>query len=186
MISLPNRVSPSTAATVEVAGVRVTNWVTPAAASSPTWSRTCSTERSARTAEDQIAVTGTLAGGAVASVHLRGANAHATPLLWEINGTQGDLQISGTGATLASPLTIRGARGDAELAELPVPAKYDAHAGLSGTPAHAVAHAYDRIRADLDAGTRTAPDFAHALRRHRLLDAVESAAAGGTRQQITA
>lgn len=136
------------------------------------------------TAEDQIAMTATLASGAVASLHLRGANAHGAPLLWEIHGTEGDLHVSGTGATLSNPLSIRGARGSDELAELPVPEKLDAHPELAGTPAHAVAHAYDRIRDDLTAGTRTAPDFAHALTRHRLLDAVERAAADGTRQRV--
>ncbi|MFF0814908.1 Gfo/Idh/MocA family protein [Rhodococcus sp. NPDC003318] len=135
------------------------------------------------TAEDEIAVTGTLTGGAVASLHLRGVNDHSSKLLWEINGTEGHLRIEGTGATLANPVTIRGARGDAELSELPVPDSYESHADLVG-PAHAMAHAYDRIRADLTEGNGQAPDFAHGLQRHRLLDAIERAAETGARQDI--
>jgi predicted dehydrogenase len=141
-------------------------------------------EQIPQTAEDHIAVTGTLEGGAVSSVHLRGANPHATQLLWEITGTEGDLIISGPGATLSSPVTIKGAKGRDELVELPIPAEYDRYAALAGTPAHAVAHAYDRIREDLTTGSHTAPDFAHGLARHRLLAAIEKAAAEGRRQRV--
>lgn len=136
------------------------------------------------TAEDDIAVTGTLAGGAIASVHLRGTNDHSTKLLWEINGTNGFLRVTGAGATLSTPLTILGAKGDGELTELVVPAQYEDHAELAGTPAHAMAHAYDRIRTTLQGGASTAPDFAHGLKRHRLIAAIEQAAATGSRQQL--
>ena len=42
---------------------------------------------------------------------------------------------------------------------------------------YTVAHAYQQIRADLTGGTHHAPDFAHAARRHRLLDPIQRAAA---------
>ncbi|MFD0485946.1 hypothetical protein ACFQ0O_01440 [Saccharopolyspora spinosporotrichia] len=42
--------------------------------------------------------------------------------------------------------------------------------------AHAVAHAYVQIRADLESGTTTAPDFAHAVHRHRELERIRRAA----------
>lgn len=138
------------------------------------------------TAADEIAVSGTLAGGAVASIHLRGANSHSTKLLWEIVGTDGFLRIEGNGGTLSNPLTITGARGDEELHELPLPEGYDDHPDLAGSPAHAVAHEYDRIRVHLEGGVDQAPDFAHGLRRHRLLEAIESAAQTGSRQRVDA
>lgn len=138
----------------------------------------------AATAEDEIAVTGTLTGGAIASLHLRGVNDHSSKLFWEINGTEGHLRIEGTGGTLANPVTIRGARGDAALSEMPIPGSYESHADLAGSPAHAVAHAYDRIRADLTGDPGQAPDFEHGLLRHRLLDAIERAAETGARQSV--
>ncbi len=137
------------------------------------------------TAEDQIAVTGTLTSGTVASVHLRGGTSRTTNLLWEINGTEGDLQITGSGGSISGALTIRGARGDDGVVELPVPDRYDDHPDLAGQPAHAVAHAYDRIRRDLTEGEHDAPDFADGLRRHQLLDHVEGAAADGTRHRVS-
>jgi predicted dehydrogenase len=137
------------------------------------------------TAEDQIAVAGTLTSGAVATIHLRGGTARTTNLLWEINGTEGDLLITGAGGSLSSPLTIRAARGSDEPAELAVPERYDHHPDLAGQPGHAVAHAYDRIRDDLTTGTHHAPDFAQALRRHQLLDHVQRAATEGTRHRLS-
>lgn len=136
------------------------------------------------TAEDQIAVTGVLEGGAVASFHVRGGMATTTNLLWEINGTEGDLQVTSTGGSLSGPVTIRGSVGGAVPVELPVPDKYDRHPQLVGAPAHAVAHAYDAIRDDLVTGTATAPSFTDALHRHRLLDSVETAAATGERRRL--
>src|SRR5881409_1675753 len=44
-------------------------------------------------AADQVAVTGLLKGGAAFSIHYRGGVSRGTNLLWEINGTEGDLQL---------------------------------------------------------------------------------------------
>ncbi|MBB4783041.1 hypothetical protein [Streptomyces rapamycinicus] len=41
------------------------------------------------TAEDQIAVTGTLESGAVAALRFRGGSSRATDFHWEINGAEG-------------------------------------------------------------------------------------------------
>jgi predicted dehydrogenase len=141
--------------------------------------------------DDQIAVTGTLESGAVASVHFRGGIARSTNFLWEINGTEGDLLVTGgSGHLQLGQVAIHGARGNnAELAELPVPACYDAIvpalATARDTVAYTVAHAYAQLRADLAEGTRTVPDFTHAVRHHRLLDHVQQAAITGERQRVS-
>src|SRR6058998_2063072 len=48
-------------------------------------------------AADQVAVTGLLKGGAAFSIHYRGGVSRGTNLLWEINGTEGDLQLTADG-----------------------------------------------------------------------------------------
>ncbi|MGW3248313.1 hypothetical protein [Streptomyces sp. NPDC001070] len=55
-----------------------------------------------------------------------------------------------------------------------MPAEYSAGipAGLTG-PARNVAALYTDLARDLREGTRTVPDFAHALARHRLLGVIE-------------
>src|SRR6266487_3735454 len=76
-----------------------------------------------KTAADQIAVIGTLVSGATASLHVREAVAGGTGFLWEINGTEGTLQITAAAAQpQIFPLTVAGARAGDKPAELVVPA----------------------------------------------------------------
>lgn len=142
------------------------------------------------TAEDQIAVTGTLESGAVAAVHFRGGTSRATDFHWEINGTEGDLVVKADPAALwMDRITLHGARGsDTELTELPVPASYERlprFAGRSTETAYNVAYAYAQLLDDLTTGTRLTPDFAHAAARHRLLDRVQESARTGARLTVT-
>ena len=138
------------------------------------------------TTDDQIAVTGVLEGGAVASLHVRGGESRATNLYWEINGTDGDLLVTGDLGTLDfGHVTIRGARlRETALAELTVPERYKLVPELSGReaePPYNVAHAYARWLGDWADGTELVPTFADAVRRHRLLDRIGRAAASGER-----
>ena len=143
-------------------------------------------EQILKTAADQIAVIGTLSSGATASIHLREAVAGGTGFLWEINGTRGTLRITADAAQpQIYPLTVAGAPGRNEPAELAAPAaltqKWPALTSLEGTPAYNVGRAYAAFAADLDNGTHTVPDFADAVRRHQVLAAIERSAAAGER-----
>ena len=132
------------------------------------------------TAEDQVAISGTLPGGGVLSAHLRGgAAAPGFSLL--VEGTEGRLEATAPDHPHIAPVTLRGARGAEPLAELAMPDRYDDAPHLAGTPAHAVRHAYAALRDDLRDGTRHVPDVAHAVRRHELLDAIQRSAASGRR-----
>jgi predicted dehydrogenase len=123
---------------------------------------------------DQIAVCGTLEGGAVASIHFRGGMSRATNMLWEINGTEGDLLISADAGYLQHGFcTLSGGRGDdRDMRKLAVPPRYDRVPQLAGQLGHTVAHLYLDILSDLRTGARTAPDFAAAVGRHRMLEQV--------------
>jgi predicted dehydrogenase len=143
-------------------------------------------EQIVKTAADQIAVIGTLTSGATASIHVREAVAGGTGFLWEINGTDGTLQITADGAQpQIYPLTVAGAQGPNEPVELAVPAKltqrWPALTGLEGAPAYNVGRAYAAFAADIDNGTRTVPDFADAVRRHEVIAAIQRSAASGER-----
>lgn len=137
------------------------------------------------TAEDQVLVQGLLGRGATASIHYRGGVSRGTNMLWEINGTKGDLQISSmAGHAQMFPLSLAGGRGDAQVLEpMEVPAKY------LWTPqmplfAQNVGQIYALMAADIANGTQSAPSFDDAVRRHRLLDAIERASATGQRQTL--
>jgi predicted dehydrogenase len=143
-------------------------------------------ERITKTSPDQIAVVGTLTSGAIASIHVREAVAGGTGFLWEINGTDGTLRITADAAyPEIFPLTVAGARGRKEPANLAIPAaltqKWPTLASLEGAPAYNVGRAYAAFAADIDNGTRTVPDFADAVRRHEVIAAIERSAASGDR-----
>jgi predicted dehydrogenase len=143
-------------------------------------------EQIVKTAADQIAVIGTLTSGATASIHIREAVAGGAGFLWEINGTDGTLRITADAAhPQIFPLTVAGARGRNEPAELAVPAaltqKWPALTNLEGTPAYNVGRTYAAFAADIDNGTHTVPDFADAVRRHEVIAAIERSAVSGER-----
>ena len=143
-------------------------------------------ERVVKTAPDQIAVIGTLTSGATASVHIREAVAGGIGFLWEINGTDGTLRITAEAAVPGIfPLTVAGAQGRNQLAELAVPTalkqKWPALSRLEGAPAYNVGRVYAAFAADIDNGTHTVPDFADAVRRHEVIAAIERSAASGER-----
>src|SRR5437588_3265412 len=142
-----------------------------------------------KTAPDQIAVIGTLTSGATASVHIREAAAGGIGFLWEINGTDGTLRITADAAVPGIfPLTVAGAQGRNEPAELAIPTaltqKWPALAGLAGAPGFNVARAYAEFAADIDNKTHTVPDFAAAVRRHEVIAAIERSAAAGKRVKV--
>ncbi|MEV4777600.1 Gfo/Idh/MocA family protein [Burkholderia sp. LMU1-1-1.1] len=131
-----------------------------------------------KTSHDQILVHGALQGGAAFSIHYRGGMSRGTNLLWEINGTKGDIQVTGeSGHGQIVQLSIRGANGDTkELARLTPPAS-----AYNGWPdnsvARNVARVYALIARDIRSGTRSAPSFRDAVRLHETVDAIERSAA---------
>jgi predicted dehydrogenase len=136
--------------------------------------------------DDQVAVSGLLEGGAAASIHYRGGISRGTNLLWEINGTEGDLQLSSAGGQpQIFEMQIRGGRGNqSSLDVLPVPPQYSwAPPGAQG-PVRNVAQAYSNFARDFREGTHLCPTFDDAVTRHRMLNAIEIAADTGHRQKL--
>lgn len=134
-------------------------------------------------APDQVLVSGILASGAPLSIHYRGGAARdGDGLFWEINGTEGDIRVSGpSGHTQMVQLSLKGARGGEQaFRPLEVPASY-----RSGWPEDVgpgnVARLYARMARDLREGTRTAPSFEDAVALHRVIAAIEKAAESGSR-----
>jgi len=131
-------------------------------------------------APDQVLVSGVLASGAPVSIHYRGGSARdGDGLFWEINGTEGDIRVSGpSGHTQMVQLSLKGVQGEEKaFRSLKVPAPF-----CTGWPegvAGSVARLYARMARDLREGTRTAPSFEDAVEVHRIIAAIENAAGGG-------
>ncbi|MDX3910499.1 MAG: Gfo/Idh/MocA family oxidoreductase [Sphingobium sp.] len=135
------------------------------------------------TAPDQALVSGLLASGAPISIHYRGGTARdGHGLLWEINGTKGDLRVTGpSGHAQMIQLSLAGGCGDdKEMKPLEVPAELRASWPDNVVPGN-VARVYARMAADLREGMRTAPTFEDAVAVHRLIAAIEEAAGDGHR-----
>lgn len=142
------------------------------------------------TAPDQIGVTGTLASGATASIQYRAGIPRGTKLLWEILGSEGELRITSDGGHMGMfPLHLSGGfGGEDQMKPLQVPALYHdlPGDGLPG-PAANVTRIYANLAHDLQHGTQLSTSFDQAVVRHRMLHAIETAAASGTLQHyITA
>ena len=132
-------------------------------------------------APDQVLVSGILASGAPLSIHYRGGAARdGNGLFWEINGTEGDIRISGpSGHTQMVQLSLKGARGDEKVFRpLEVPASYRSGWPKDVEPGN-VARLYATMARDLRDGTRTAPSFEDAVALHRVIMAIERAAESG-------
>jgi predicted dehydrogenase len=133
------------------------------------------------TAPDQVAVLGTLAGGAVLSSFYRGGVSPAENFRWAITGTDGELVLtsstSGNGNIQAIDLHLSGAFGaDIAIADIPVPDRDEPAVAALGSAAGNVARLYAALASDVRGGVTTVPDFGYALTRHRLVDAIQNAA----------
>lgn len=139
-----------------------------------------------KTAPDQVAVIGRLESGTIASLHFREGHQGGEMFLWEINGSEGTLQLRAAGGHpgMFAP-TISGAQGNDSLGALAIPESYQGRTPalerLANTTAYSVARMYDTFAADLRDGTHNAPDFAQALRTFRVIESVETVATSGAR-----
>jgi len=138
-------------------------------------------------AADQVAVAGALESGAVVSAFYRGDLAHGDNLRWTINGTEGDLLVTAAAGNLqTADLKLSGARGDdVPLSAIELPSMLDrspppAARGIAAN----VFFEYEALARDLRDGTKVVPDFNYAFERHRLLAAIERAAAIGVTQNL--
>jgi predicted dehydrogenase len=81
------------------------------------------------TAADQVAISGVLQNGAVASIHLKGGTVNGTGFLFEVHGTEGTLAIVPADprqetCIQVSEFTVRGAQGGKPLVDLSIPESY--------------------------------------------------------------
>ncbi len=150
--------------------------------------RTDNGETVTKTIDDQIAVSGVLENGAVASIHYRSGLSRVNNFLWEINGSKGDLVITGDlGRLQYGEFRIRGGQGASkELTDLPIPSSYElVAAGAPKDMPYTLAQTYARLSSDIAGKTRDVPRFGDAVVRHRMIDAVEQAAWSGQKKSYS-
>lgn len=138
-------------------------------------------------APDQLAIIGTLRAGAPFSTFYRGGVSRGDNFRWEINGSEGDLVLtSKSGNIQAANPKLEGGRGeDATVQEIIVPPPYfELAPSAPDGPAGNVARLYAQFAKDLSDGTQATPNFAYAVTRHRLINAIEEANRTGVTQNL--
>ena len=134
------------------------------------------------TAADNVLISGTLVGGAVASAHVATVPWHGTGWRMEVYGREGTLTASSQEMIQYGNITIHGAQGgETQLAGVPIPdtlTHVPSEVPL-GAPFN-VAQIYRSLGEAIRDGGEAMPDFDLAVDRHKLLAAMErSSIAGG-------
>jgi predicted dehydrogenase len=131
-------------------------------------------------APDNVMVHGVLASGTIASVHVGAVPYDATGWRLEIYGRDGTIRADSNGSPQRDASQLRGSRDGATLAPLPVPASYtEVPVDMPVGPPRNVGHLYLRLAKAIRAGTAVEPDFDLAVRRHRLIDAIQRSSDSG-------
>ena len=143
------------------------------------WHNTDTGETMKVDSPDWISLSGRLVDGAEVSFLVATVPTSPSGTRFEIYGREGTLVIS-AGSANSGPNQLQGARGNEPLAPVETPERFSLVP--DGTPPGAprnVAQAYVRLARAMSAGERFEPDFAHAVTRHRLIDAIERSSAEG-------
>ncbi|NNC90992.1 MAG: Gfo/Idh/MocA family oxidoreductase [Acidimicrobiia bacterium] len=129
-------------------------------------------------APDTVLLNGTLAGGGLLSFHAASVPFNGSNWRMEIYGTRGTIVASTPVLPQIVPITLKGARGDEPLSELPMPERLIVASGdVPDGPARNVARAYAAMADAINKGNRFHPDFDHAQKLHELLEATRHSSA---------
>jgi predicted dehydrogenase len=140
------------------------------------------------TAPDNILIQGRLQNGAVVTANVGVHPYHGSGHRFEIYGREGTLMMVGGGEAgqEANRRIMGGKKDDKALAELPVPErfKYVPEAVRKEGRSYDVGQMWVNFARAIRGGTPVEPDFDHAVRRHRSLDAIVRASETGQRQKV--
>jgi predicted dehydrogenase len=128
---------------------------------------------------DWISVSGRLVGGAEVSFLTTTVPHNPSGHHFEIYGREGTLAVTGDSPNTGSA-QVHGSRGDEPLAPMETPEKFKLvpPGTPSGSPLN-VAQAYARLADAWGSGNEFQPDFAHAVKLHTLIAAIEQSAEEG-------
>jgi len=139
------------------------------------------------TAPDNVLISGVLTNGAVASVHVATVPWHGTGWRLEIYGREGTLVAASEQMVQYAQIRLQGGRGeDRALQALPVPDRLTwVSEEVPQGPPFNVAQMYHRLGAAIREGREAHPDFALAVKRHYLLDAIQRSSDRGARVPVS-
>jgi predicted dehydrogenase len=132
------------------------------------------------TSPDNVLLSGRLASGAVASVHVGAIPFAGSGYRMEIYGRDGTLVASGQDSPQLSQVVLHGAKGGDTLTAMPVPARFNfaAPGTPSGEPIN-VGQMYTLFAQAIHDGESRQPTFDTAVELHHLVDAIRQASDSG-------
>jgi predicted dehydrogenase len=132
------------------------------------------------TAPDNVLLSGRLASGAVASVHVGAIPFAGSGYRMEIYGRDGTLVATGEDSPQLGRVLLHGAKRDNTLAPMPVPERLIiASPGTPSGEAGNVGQMYALFARAIRDGTARPPTFGTAVDLHRLIDAIGQASDSG-------
>jgi predicted dehydrogenase len=138
------------------------------------WRVTGTDERVDVDAADNAMVNGVLESGAVASVHVGTIPYDATGWRMEIYGRKGSIRAASKGSPQRDASYLLGSRDGGPLEPLPVPASFtEVPDAMPAGPPRNVGHLYLRMARAIRSGGAVEPGFDAAVKRHRLIDAIQ-------------
>jgi len=154
----------------------------------PQWFETDTKKYVDVTSPDNVMIQGRLENGAVANAYVGVHPYHGSGYRFEIYGREGTLMMIGGGEAgqEENRRIMGGKKDDKALAGLPVPErlKWVPEAVRKVGRAYDVGQMWVNFAKAIRGGTSVEPDFDHAVRRHRTLDAIVRASETGQRQKV--
>jgi len=157
----------------------------------PQWFETDTKKYVDVTSPDNIAVQGRLENSAIVNAYCGVHPYHGSGHRFEIYGRDGTLSMigGGEGGQELRRKIMGGHKDDKALQELPVPDRFTwvPEAVRNDGPAYDVGQMWVKFAEAIRSGSNAdpnLPDFDHAVRRHRTLDAIVRASETGQRQKV--
>jgi len=137
------------------------------------------------TSPDNILVSGRLANGGVASVHIASNPWAGSGYRMEIYGREGTLMVSSEDSPQLNAVKLQGAKGSNTLEDLEIPGKYtNVLEGMpSGSPFN-VGQMYYRFGEAIRSGETWEPNFDTAVDLHRFIDDIRQASEQGREVEV--
>jgi predicted dehydrogenase len=155
----------------------------------PQWFETDTKRYVDVTSPDNIIIQGRLENGAIVNAYVGVHPYHGSGHRFEIYGKEGTLSMigGGEGGEELRRKIVGGHKDDKTLQELPVPERFKGvPEALRNGPAYDVSEMWIKFAEAIRTGSAIEPDFDHAVRRHRMLDAIMRASQTGQRQELAA
>jgi predicted dehydrogenase len=133
-----------------------------------------------------VACMARLAAGLSGTVHVSNACKGGGGFRLEVYGTEGRLRVESSHMVQYSPARVYGARGNAPVQELPIPARfYEVTELAADSQAFQVAQLLRRCLQTIAVGKDFHPDFAEAVALHRTIEALVRSSESGTWTELT-